>query len=368
MGRTLANVVEYISDPEVSQDADELFRLVDEICRTGAQASTPMCANLKRRVEEIKNRRQPPVAAQAVVPRAEPRQALTVAVEDAAQITSTVQELNTTTRCESCEAQRVATVDEPERRQERVEPQAADPGPTTAFPRIESGYTLSSCGSNRGTNDGYGIKFVKNCQGNDPGVQAGYNFTSHALTHPHLAGIQSPYPGNGKPARFWDSISRNSALNETYLVMEETAGGPDSHNVKSYMFIIPRVTVPSVRVEGDNIITTLATGETVTMNKNSRAIISGALTEGPIDLNTDRFRRRPPNIHYSGTGISIRLDHRFEHPLVGSQTATVKQGSRTCTIPRASLFNADGKLMTTSDAALLAVLNQGCRGGGFRLP
>jgi hypothetical protein len=150
--------------------------------------------------------------------------------------------------------------------------------------------------------------------------------------------------------------------------MEETAGGPDSHNVKSYMFVIPRVTVPSTRVEGNNIITTLATGETVTMDKTSRAILSGALTEGPIDLNTDRFQRKPPNIHYSGTGISIRLNHRYEHPLLSSETAVVKQGSKTCNVPRTAILDSQGKMKTNSDAALLAVINQHCRGGGFRLP
>jgi hypothetical protein len=170
--------------------------------------------------------------------------------------------------------------------------------------------------------------------------------------------------------RFWELASINNAFNETYLVMEEATGGPDSHNVKSYMFILPRKTVPSVRVEGESIITTLPTGETVTMNKRSRAIVSGALTEGPIDMGTDRFTKRPPNIHYSGSGISIRLNHRFEHPLTSSETATVKQGSRSCNVPRAALFDAEGNLKTTTDASLVTVLNQSCRtpGAPFKIP
>lgn len=365
MGRTLANVVEYISDPEVSQDADELFQLVDEICRTGAQASTPMCANLKDRVSEIKNKRQPPVARVATPTRVESRQALTVAAEDAGQITTTVQELNTKTRCESCEAQREATVDEPERRQERVEPQVVEPAPTTAFPRIESGYGYEACSMHRSSSDGYDVRSIGDCRTNER-VPAGFTFRP-GREHP-LMNVQTRYPGGSAPGRFWELATRNNAFNETFLMMEEYGGGPDSHNVKSYMFVIPRVTVPSVRAEGDNLIATLPTGETVTMNKATKQITSGALSEGPIDLSTDRFQRKPPNIQYSGRGISIRLDHRFEHPLTSSATATVKQGSKTCTIPRANLFDAEGKLKTNSDAALLAVLNQGCRGGGFTLP
>ncbi len=369
-GRNLAQVVEYISDPELASQADELFRLVDEICRTGAQASTPMCRNLKARVESIKSQRPAaaPTAASAQVPKAEPQQALTVAAEEAAQVTSTVKNLNTETRCESCDAQRAQTVDEPDRTPVRVT--SAEPEPTTAFPRIESGFTLASCGGRGAAPDGYSTRNVMHCTpGNEDRVFAGYSFQQDSRTHPMIRDLQNPYPGStGRPSRFWDSISVNSAFNETYLIMEETVGGPDSHNVKSYMFIIPRVTVPSVRVEGNNIISTLTTGETVTMDKTSKAILSGALTEGPLDMNMDRFQRKPPNIHYNGAGISIRLNHRYEHPLTSSETAVVKQGTKTCNVPRTALFDAEGKMKTTSDAALLAVLNQSCRGGGFRLP
>lgn len=364
MGRNLASVVEYISDPELSQEADELFKLVDEICKSGAQASTPMCRNLENLVEKTRNNRKAPAPVKALIPKPKPEQALTMAVESANSIEKSVQDLNSKTHCESCEAQKLATVDEPKISKPEKNHHAG-PVTHTAFPRLNSGYDLAACSSTRGTNDGYEVKSIGDCNSKEK-VSAGYVFRP-GTGHPHT-NVQSPYPGGGKPARLWEMASRNEAFNESYLVMEELAGGPDSHDVKSYMFVIPRVTVPSVKVEGSNIIATLATGETVTMDKATRAITSGALTEGPLDLTTDRFKRRPPNIHYSGKGISIRLDHRYEHPLTSSQTATVKQGNKKCTIPRASLFDSEGKLLTSSDSALLAVLNKGCSGGGFVLP
>lgn len=392
MGRSIADVVEYISDPELSTEADELFRLVDEICTSGAQATTGMCRILKDRVASIKSERTPVEETRANVEDQSPEDALLLATQNASSVEQLIQNLNTTTTCIACEALREQTTDEPEKapvitpplqpeehlvvEQPRLPEESAQIAPEEApqpqtdgripFPRIESGYDLATCGGTRGNPLGYEEKYLFNCSGGSERIPAGMAFRP-GEGHPYM-NVETRYPGGSKPGRFWEIDSRNQALNETYLMMEEYGGGPDSHNVKSFMFLLPRVTVPSVRAEGNNLIATLPTGETVTMDKTSKAITSGALTEGPIDLNTDRFQRRPPNINYTGSGISIRLDHRYEHPLTGSTTATVKQGSKTCTIQRTAILDEEGKLRTTSDAAFLAVINQNCRGGGFTLP
>jgi hypothetical protein len=351
-GRNLAEVVEYTSDPELSSQADELFQLVDKICTSGAQASTPMCRNLKKRVEEIKTLKVP-ATSKVEVPKASPRLAMTVAAEEASKVNDVVESLNAKTSCESCDAQRAQTVDEPER------------APLSPFPRIESGYDYGACGT-QVSKGPFSEKFISDCKLGSEKVPAGFVFRN-GPGNPYTS-VASPYPDGGPVSRTIEVSSRNNAFNETMLYLEDLAGGPDSHDVKSYMLIIPRKTVPSVRVEGESIITTLPTGETFTMNKDTRAITGGALSEGPMSLTTDRFARKPPNVNYVGAGISIRLDHRYEHPLTSSPTATIKQGSKSCTIQRTALFNNDGKLMTTTDASLLAVLNQNCRGGGFTLP
>ncbi len=371
--RSLASVVEYLSDPQVSQDADELFRLADQICSAG---NISICRLLQARVSAISEARAAaPAPAVARVRAPDPQQALIVAAQVAGGVDSAVTAVNRDTTCLTCAAQREQTVDEPNRGPGRgAQPESvveSEPGPAGAYPRITSGFTLASCGGMEGETNGYAIRNVFDCYNSANRSFSGWNFAQNSETHPMLAGLTTPYPNStGKVTRFWELVSRNHAFNETYMVMEEATGGPDSHNVKSYMFVIPRTTVPSVRVEGENIITTLQTGETVTMNKNTRAIIGGAMTEGPVDMGTDRFTRRPPNIHYSGTGISIRLNHRFEHPLTSSETATVKQGNRSCNVPRAALFDAEGKLKTTTDASLVAALNQNCRtpGAPFRIP
>ncbi len=353
MQGNLSHVLNYISDK--SHEADEFFRLVDEICRIPAEARSFRCITLKARIQEMKTQ--------------SPQRALVVATTAAGTVNETVQGLNSRVRCESCETQRAQTVDEPERRRV-IGPMPVESEPTTGFPRVVSGYHLASCGGQNGYTDGFGTLRVFDCHNrDDQGVFSGFSFRQDPQTHPLIRGLRTPYPDSrGTPSRFWNSVSVNSSFNETYLIIEESAGGPDSHNVKSYMFVIPRVTVPSTRIEGNNIVTTLATGETVTMDKSSRAITGGALTEGPLDMNTNRHARKPPNIHYSGSGISIRLNHRYEHPLTSSETAEVKQGSRTCNLPRTAILDAEGKMKQTSDADLLAVINRTCRGGGFTLP
>lgn len=205
------------------------------------------------------------------------------------------------------------------------------------------------------------------CTG-DPVIPTSFYFNQND-GDPNLK-VQSRYPDGSPPARSFSVHSKKREINETYLFIEELAGGPDSHDMKSFMFLLPRSVAPSLRKSEAGHILTLPTGETVNLDKDSNMITGGAMTEGPLDLTTDRFRRKPPNIHYTGKGISIRLDHRFEHPLTHSATATVTQNGRTCTVPRSALFNSSGKLITNSDAELVTALNGQCRSTGspFRVP
>ncbi len=202
----------------------------------------------------------------------------------------------------------------------------------------------------------------------DPIIPVSFSFTQ-GEGNPHL-NVVSRYSDGATPGRFFSVNSKKREINETYLILEEYAGGPDSHDVKSYMFLLPRVVAPSLRKTETGYLLTLPTGETVNLDKNSNTITGGAMAEGPLDLTTDRFKRKPPNIRYTGAGISIRLDHRFEHPLTHSATATITQGSRTCTVPRSAIFNNSGKIITNSDAELVAALNGQCRttGAPFRVP
>lgn len=227
------------------------------------------------------------------------------------------------------------------------------------YPRLETGLRRI-CGVSQ-EQDGYEDRYIFDCKEDyspSSRIFAGFGFRSKP-GHPYTSGIRSPYP-KGKPARSIDMISRNHSLNETYLYIIDFAGGPDSHDMKSVIFLIPRTDLPKVNVAGAEVELTLPTGEKVNFDEQTGAIKGGVLKEGPLDLRSDRMKRAEPNVHYTGEFISIRLNHRYEEPTIGSDYADIKQRDNSCRMARGKLFNREGKLLTKSDDELLEVLNREC--------
>ena len=214
------------------------------------------------------------------------------------------------------------------------------------------------CGGAKTTLDNYDIIDISDCSTNEH-FSGGYRLSDRP-GHPFLGNAKSNYPDGSKPVRNIEFISRDHAFNETHLYLEDLAGGPDSHDVKSVVLLLPRIGVPVVEVSGEDVIVILTTGEKVIFDKDTHGIKSGALKEGPIDLTTDRFKRQPPNVNYTGTGISIRVNHRYEYPTQGATTAEVRQGTRICQIPKLLIWNAEGILTTQDDKSLLDILNKKC--------
>lgn len=235
------------------------------------------------------------------------------------------------------------------------------------FERVSSGLVVA-CASFE-DKIGYEETKIIDCTGSNGLYPGGFRFRSRA-GHPDI-NMQSPYGPTARPERVINFWSRNHALNETFIYVNDQAGGPDSHDMKSSIILLPRKVIPSVVMNGEDVEVTMTTGEKVVFDKRTSAIKSGALREGANDLTTDRFRRQPPNVHYQGTGISIRLNHRFEDPFQSAESAEVKQNGKSCRIPRTILFDAAGKLRTESDAQLVRVLNQSCPSSpgtpGFRI-
>lgn len=225
------------------------------------------------------------------------------------------------------------------------------------FERLNS-RLKTMCSGSRPTQDGYDVVEINDCTSKDryPG---GFTVKDRA-GHPYLGHVVSKYPDGSKPTRKIDFTTYDHAFNDTYLYLEDIAGGPDSHDVKSVTLILPRLGIPSIQVEGNETVVTLTTGETVSFDKTTYGINSGVLKEGPIDLTTDRFKRQPPNVHYTGKGISIRVDHRYEFPTQGAVTAEVRQGSRVCKIPKTLIWNAEGVLIVNDDKSIVDILNKKC--------
>lgn len=227
-------------------------------------------------------------------------------------------------------------------------------------PRVNEG-----CSSHKHA-DGYAKIDIIDCKTSSVLFSGGFTF-NNGPGHPYLSGVKSIYEDAGPPTRAIEFVSKDKAINDTFVYLTDTAGGPDSHDVKSVMVLLPRKGVPSTEVVGDDVVVTLTTGEKVVFDKKTNVIKSGAMKEGPIDLTTDRFKRTPPNVHYTGSGISIRVDHRFEYPTMGAATAEVRQGDKVCKVPKTKIWDKEGNPLTSDDKSLLNIINGSCPGKGFKL-
>lgn len=355
-GKTLEQIATDISSPNKGQQFNELFALVDEICENGMQATKPMCSSLKQKVAAFRALNLNLSAGSS----GETRDLVSV-VGSVTDLSSTVN--STFMALNNCLPSTTSptTITPPLRLTPPMINQINRDPSSIPYPRVTRDVD-ARCGSSKSGN-GYSILSVFNCSQNNNSrseYPAGFSFRS-GDGHPLIDHLVSPYEDSGKPYRQIEMESANHALNETFLSLIDSAGGPDSHDVKSMVFLLPRRTIPKVENIGEVVRMTLPTGETVDLDRRSNAILGGALREGPQDLNTNRHLRTPPNVHYQGSGISIRLDHRFEYPTQGAAEAIVTQGSKKCRIPRPRLFDTKGDLISRSDVEFLSAINRACQ-------
>lgn len=361
-GRNDTDVLKQFSDPKLEQEVQDLLSTVEKVC--GPSDAPAICRSLERRIEEIMAKVETELDSETASESPSEKEskepenllALTHEFQHLAEGSPEVGDVD----CEEDHDHSLHVGQKPEP-QRLLASTDINPSPEGSFPRKNSRYELCSS-FNSLTTAVDRISCITTDGSRPPG---GFNVRSKN-GHPYLPDYGTQ-PGN--PSRRISIQSSDHALNETYIYLGDYGGGPDSHDVKSMMFIIPRNAPPSARLEGDDVIVTLSTGEDVVFDGNTGAVKSGALSEGAPDFNPDRFKRRPPNVHYEGSGISIRLDHRFQHPTAsgGDETAEIKQGGKTCTVARNKLFNNEGKLLSSSDDQLLGVLNSSCPGKNFSL-
>lgn len=116
--------------------------------------------------------------------------------------------------------------------------------------------------------------------------------------------------------------------------------------MESYIYLFPRKVLPALEWiespgQAARMRVTLPTGETVDFDGATHEILGGALKEtAPIDLGTDRFKRKFARLHYSGDGVMIRVDKRGGDPRLGT-LATITRGTQSCKVSSSLLFNQD---------------------------
>lgn len=97
----------------------------------------------------------------------------------------------------------------------------------------------------------------------------------------------------------------------------DAPNGQVSQTMHSVFFFFPRKQM-FVAEEKEGIIkVTIPTGEEVLFSSDSKEIVGGVFSEGPIDYNKDKTKRFYPDINYTGRGVYIRANARGQSPQLG---------------------------------------------------
>lgn len=150
-----------------------------------------------------------------------------------------------------------------------------------------------------------------------------------------------------------------------------------SEIMNSLMHFFPRNYLPAIiKLKNRNLVT-LPTGEEIEFDAETNEILSGVLSEAPVDLSSDRATRKFPGIDYHGKGVMVRANSRGTDPRIGT-SATIITGTplqncdkgincRQCEIPSRDLWDQSGavrfKFSTDQDFDRFLVMR--C---GFGLP
>lgn len=122
-----------------------------------------------------------------------------------------------------------------------------------------------------------------------------------------------------------------------------------SEIMNSLMHFFPRNYLPAIIHLKNRNLVTLPTGEEIEFDAKTNEILSGVLSEAPVDLSPDRAIRKFPGIAYHGKGVMVRADSRGTDPRIGT-TATIMTGTplpncdkgincRQCEVPSRDLWD-----------------------------
>lgn len=336
----------------------ELLDFADNICKTGQQAGTGMCKRLLAVTDSL--RAFKPEGSVTVKPTPDSTTDRNGGTSDGTTPTRTTPPQDTNPEV----VRAVDAVENGNKAVSRVNnPEDCEPETEgTPFDREEPRpVNFDYVTSRRGADPAWDDTFIAD---KEDGLRpTGFEFRNVGPNS--IAG--NPIDPSQKTERQWRFVSEDGSRRETYLWITDDAGsGYLSQLMDSVILIVPRKMKPSVTAVGDELHVTLTTGEKVIYDKATRLVKGGVLSEGKVDLNPDRFKRKFAPISYSGTGISIRVDKRGEDPRLIPGNATVTQNGKTCQVPARELWNTNADFRYADDRNLVNFLNRKC-GNKFSL-
>lgn len=101
------------------------------------------------------------------------------------------------------------------------------------------------------------------------------------------------------------------------MQVDDAPNGTISHGMHSIFMFFPRKNLPYVTSLGKELEVTLPNGEKMLFNTDSKEIIGGVFSEGPVDISGDRFKRQYADVRYQGAGVVLRVNARGQSPQLG---------------------------------------------------
>lgn len=101
------------------------------------------------------------------------------------------------------------------------------------------------------------------------------------------------------------------------LEIDDVPNDTVSHTMHSVFMFFPRKRLPIVEQLSGTIDVTLPNGEKMIFQKDSKEIVDGVFTEGPVDVSRDRHKRQYADLKYRGQGVILRANARGQSPQLG---------------------------------------------------
>ena len=334
-GKTMEGLTKEISKTEVAPLADELFALVNDICKTGYQSKTGMCTNLKKTVAAIKENKESAIKVvdagkdvEDVVLKTE----IIKSVEIVKDVTIKTVEVNSKTTCTQCEQmKKIEQDDEVRFPYEASGPidqnlktakdycagnQAGDDRDkyfqsAYSTPDDEVGVNVTyqekaKDKANRtvGGHDVNADKMGKAYSYIEDGVE--YPVEEMALMYPRRS-YEQEFLGRGKEVTF-EII--DSPIREEYVNKKLTQRFTSTDmRITQYAFF-PRNNTPAIKKRDDKLIMKLTTGEDIVIDAKTGRVAAGVAKDLPpknqIEVRPTNKRTFPDSdFSYQGEGLYI---------------------------------------------------------------
>lgn len=117
--------------------------------------------------------------------------------------------------------------------------------------------------------------------------------------------------------RVFDFTYPEQARQNLALEVDDIPNEIVSHTMHSIFMLFPRKYLPTIEQKKNTFDVTLPTGEKMIFNRESKEIVGGVFTEGPLDNSTNRHKRHYPDLQYQGRGVILRVNARGQSPQLG---------------------------------------------------